>query len=77
MTRSSVVLPTPLDPMSPVNSPGRISKETSSSTVATREGDAHPVDLGGPGRIAHRCSVEVPCSTAAWIAATSASIQDW
>ncbi len=45
MTRSSVVLPTPLDPISPVNSPGRISKETSSRTRPAPEGDPDPVDL--------------------------------
>ena len=42
----------------------------------TAEGDRYPVDLEDR-RDAHRCSVDVPWSTAAWIAATSASIQDW
>ncbi len=42
----------------------------------TGEGDADPVDLEY-GHHAHRCSVDVPCSTAAWIAATSAIIHDW
>ena len=42
--------PTPFDPMSPVNSPGRISKETSSRTRPAAEGDTDPVDLGGRGQ---------------------------
>ena len=76
MTRSSVVLPTPLDPMSPVNSPGRISKETSSSTRWPPKETDTP-STWRSRRDAHRCSVDVSCSTAAWMAATSASIHDW
>ena len=46
--------------------------------LATREGDADALDLEDRWRGAvHRCSVEIPCTTAALIAATSASIQDW
>ena len=40
------------------------------------QGDADPVDLEY-GQWAHRCSVDVPCSTAALMAATSAIIHDW
>ena len=42
----------------------------------TREGDPHLVE-GEDGGVAHRCSVEVPWATAAWMAATSATIHDW
>ena len=74
--RRSVVLPTPLEPMSPVNSPLRISKETPSSTVRPEKETLDAVDLEDGG-VRHRCSVEVLCTTAASMAATSASIQDW
>ena len=77
MTRSSVVLPTPFDPIRPVNSPSRISKETSSRTRRPEKETPTPLDLEHRAGVAHRCSVEVPCSTAAWMAATSAIIQDW
>ena len=76
MTRRSVVLPTPLEPMSPVNSPLRISKETPSSTVRP-EKETPMSSTSRTGAIHHRCSVEVLCTTAALIAATSANIQDW
>ena len=76
-TRRSVVLPTPLDPMSPVNSPWRISNETLSRIFRPeKETPMSSTSRTGAGAD-HRCSVEVPCTTAALIAATSATIQDW
>jgi hypothetical protein len=43
--------------------------------MATKR-NGHPVDFQDR-RCAHRCSVDVPCTAAAWMAVTSASIQDW
>ena len=79
MIRSNVVLPTPLDPMSPVNSPLWTSNETSSRMVRPeKEIPTLSTVRTGTGRnVGHRCSVEVRWATAASMAATSATIQDW
>ncbi len=69
-------MPTPLDPISPVNSPLRIWNETPSRIGPAGKGDADVLDLEDGG-VDHRCSVDVPCTTALLIAATSATIQDW
>ena len=93
MTRSRVVLPAPLEPISPVNSPAPTAKLTwsricrppsdtltpsTSSTVAPRQIRRHSGRRHGRGTVTrHSCSVEVPVVTAFSMALTSASIQDW
>ena len=77
MIRRRVVLPTPLEPMSPVNSPlSDLERDAVEDRSARRRRYADVVDLENRG-VGHRCSVEVPWTTAALMAVTSASIQDW
>ena len=70
ITRSSVVLPAPFEPISPVNSPAATVKVTRSRICRPAERDAHPVDgedLPGDGVASpmvvlgahHSCWVEV------------------
>ena len=77
MTFSRVVLPAPFGPMSPVNSPARTVKETSTQDLPAAQADADSVQLKEllPGH--HRCSVETLLVTALFRALTSASIQVW
>ena len=83
ITRNSVVLPAPLEPISPVNSPGPIAKLTSSSTVRPPSRTLTPSTLStssGPvsaGRSDHSFWVETWSVTARCSASTSASIHDW
>ena len=84
ITRSSVVLPAPLGPISPVNSPAWTVKLTSSRICRPAKRDADLVDVqdlgrgGGAGVVGHHSFwVEILLATAFSMAFTSASIQDW
>ncbi len=85
MTLSRVVLPAPLEPISPANSPWRRLNPTSCrisrpesqtltpSTVRTSSG----APACGPGAHGTSLCVETPLVTALDSACTSATIQDW
>ena len=79
MTRKRVVLPTPLEPMSPVNSPWRdLERDVIEDRSDPRMTTPTSVDLeDGRQRRVTGAPSKFGATTAALMAATSASIQDW
>ena len=77
MARSNVVLPTPFDPISPVNSPCMdLEGDVVEDLCDRRRTTLDVVDLED-GADTHSFSVDLPSVTAASIALTSAIIHDW